>query len=105
MDFRRMLLSLGLLAGAYAIPAVDSHNQSSIQWGPCSIESPLDTQCANLTVPRDYTQPNSSATVQLELLKVPAVKGPSKGSILFNFGGPGVPTQSNLASRAELYQA
>ena len=83
---------------------VNNHS-STIQWGPCTIESPLDIQCGTLSVPRDYTLRESNRTVDLDLLKVPAIKGPSKGSILFNFGGPGLATRSNLAERAEIYQA
>ncbi|EMR70664.1 putative nedd8-like protein [Eutypa lata UCREL1] len=100
------LLQFGLLASTYASPSQQIHSRSSkIEWGPCTIESPLNIECGNITVPRDYSQRLPNSTVEIELLKVPAVKGSSKRSILLNFGGPGLPARSNLAERAEIYQA
>lgn len=57
-----------------------------VQWGPCVLNSTLPIECSNLTVPLDYTEPDSSSNVTLNLLKVSASKQPVKGSILFNFG-------------------
>ena len=100
------VFQLPFITGTFAASFGQAYNHSStIQWGPCTIESPLDIQCGTLSVPRDYTLRESNRTVDLDLLKVPAIKGPSKGSILFNFGGPGLATRSNFAERAEIYQA
>ena len=100
------LLQLLFITGTSATPFGQVHSRSTaINWGPCTLESPLDIQCGTLAVPRDYTLRDANQTVDLDLLKVPAVKGPSKGSILFNFGGPGLPTRANLAERAEIYHA
>ncbi|KAK2001056.1 hypothetical protein LX36DRAFT_668266 [Colletotrichum falcatum] len=89
--------------------AVGPHaiRSEGVKWGPCSdvFVSPLPIECGNLTVPLDYANPNSSQTLGLELLKVKALNGPSKGSILFNFGGPGLGTRVSLAQRANLLQA
>ncbi|OJD34142.1 nedd8-like protein [Diplodia corticola] len=78
-----------------------------IQWGPCSLsqEPTLPMVCGTLDVPLDYTQPNSSETLTLELAKVPAANQPAKGSILFNFGGPGIPGRVSLAYGAAQMQA
>ncbi|KAF9641105.1 alpha/beta-hydrolase [Lasiodiplodia theobromae] len=65
----------------------------------------LPIECANFTVPLDYSSPNSTETLTLELLKVPAAKTPSKGSVLLNFGGPGFTGRDTLASGAEKLQA
>lgn len=68
--------------------------ERNISWGPCSPELKFNVSnpaavCANLTVPLDYKNASSGAVVTLELLKWPAVHQPSRGSILFNPGGPG----------------
>jgi hypothetical protein len=61
--------------------------------------------CGALQVPLDYTEPSSNATLHLELAKVPALIQPSRGSILFNFGGPGIPGRRSLGALAGLLQA
>ncbi|KAI1413422.1 alpha/beta-hydrolase [Hypoxylon sp. FL1857] len=68
------------------------YGTSTLQWGPCNeteVPSDVPVQCSTLLVPLDYTEPNSNETLQLDLVKVLAPVKPSKGSILFNFGGPG----------------
>lgn len=95
---------LFLLTGATASPLLQSRT-NSINWGPCSLNGTLPIDCANFTVPLDYTDLTSNRTLNLELLRVPAVNGPSKGSIFFNFGGPGVEVRTSLAGRARLLQA
>lgn len=56
-------------------------------------------------MPQDYTEPDSDEKLVLELVKVKvsssSSKGPKKGSVLFNFGGPGVGARSGLASKAD----
>lgn len=49
----------------------------------------MPVSCGTLNVPLDYTDQHSNATLALELRRIPAAHGPSRGSILFNFGGPG----------------
>ncbi|KAF4806895.1 putative hydrolase [Colletotrichum siamense] len=85
-----------LLHGARADAA--SSGQNDIEWGDCAeLNSTEPIQCANLTVPLDYTSPNSRKTLDLQLLRIPATRQPSKGSILFNFGGPGVAGRPTMA--------
>ncbi|CAJ2501000.1 Uu.00g038530.m01.CDS01 [Anthostomella pinea] len=91
----RTLLGLCSLASAHAL----SYNTSKIQWGPCNeteLPSEYPIECSRLPVPLDYTRPNASETLVLELVKVPATVKPSKGSILLNFGGPGLPARDDL---------
>ncbi len=48
-------------------------------------------QCATVTVPLDYANPDGK-TIDLALIRAEAAPGPGKkriGSLLFNFGGPG----------------
>jgi hypothetical protein len=60
-----------------------------IQWSPCNLTGTTPILCGSLPVPLDYVDPSSTATLDLELLKIPASKNSSRGSIFFNFGGPG----------------
>ncbi|CAE6532461.1 unnamed protein product, partial [Rhizoctonia solani] len=62
---------------------------SGIRWWPCP--DITTTECAYLTVPRDYANPQANDTVSIFMRKVPATV-PRKdylGSILMNPGGPG----------------
>ncbi|KAI0100677.1 TAP-like protein-domain-containing protein [Nemania sp. FL0031] len=82
---------------------------TGIQWQPCPADinavAALHVECGNLTVPLDYTAADSSDTLELSLLRVPAVKGTAKHSILFNFGGPGNEARYTLAQLADMFQA
>ena len=67
-----------------------------LSWSPCGPD-----QCARLTVPIDYSNPDG-ATVKLAVLKVPA-KSPSKriGSLVVNPGGPGASAAEGYAQFAD----
>jgi len=82
----------------------DSRGQQ-IQWGPCSAEinatSTAPIECGSFVVPLDYTEPTNE-TIRLELLRIPASKFPSKGSIFFNFGGPGDSGKESLPAFGKL---
>ncbi|KAG8685639.1 hypothetical protein FRC11_010291, partial [Ceratobasidium sp. 423] len=62
---------------------------SGITWWPCP--DITTTECAYLTVPRDYASPEANDTVSIFMRKVPATvpKKEYLGSILINPGGPG----------------
>jgi len=109
---RSLLFSQALLlAGiARASPLGAKHSLEAryeeIQWRPCNFSSSaiaLPTLCANLTVPLDYTDKSSQETWPLELIKVSALKGPSKGTVFLNYGGPGDSGLTSLPAYA-LYQ-
>lgn len=80
---------------------------STIRWGPCfgNIKSTLPVDCGRLQVPLDYTEPESSPELSLEMTRVPAVRQPAMGSIMLNFGGPGLEARETLATLASLLQA
>ncbi|KEY73904.1 hypothetical protein S7711_06110 [Stachybotrys chartarum IBT 7711] len=86
-----------------AITVVHAAQCGRIQWGPCEAALTSLTngtiECATLPVPLDYTQPNSSSVLNLELLRVPAATE-SQGSIILNFGGPGVVNRRTFAGAA-----
>ncbi|PGH09344.1 hypothetical protein GX51_00787 [Blastomyces parvus] len=60
----------------------------------------LNMKCGNVTVPLDYTAPESDDTIELELVSVPAAKQPARGTIMFNFGGPGATARDGLIALA-----
>lgn len=80
-----------------------------IQWGQCAEEFEgnrtvnVTILCARLPVPLDYTNSSSKQVIELQLLRAPAVKQPSKGSILFNFGGPGQISRNDLVQRLDVH--
>lgn len=81
-----------------------------LQWKPCNIDwgdfvrdVHVDIDCATLNVPLDYTNTTSKQTLQLHLAKVNATKEPSKGSIIFNPGGPGASGIQDLALSGAIY--
>ncbi|KAL8843503.1 MAG: hypothetical protein Q9170_000007 [Blastenia crenularia] len=63
--------------------------KKTINWFPCTQNGSLPLTCGILTVPLDYTDTTANAPLNLQLVKISAVKQPKKGSILFNPGGPG----------------
>lgn len=88
--------------GLAGVPtARDDAASQSIQWGDCDFESPVSIQCGSLDVPRDYTD-DGAGTLELSLTRVAAVKEPSLGTILVNFGGPGNDATEMLGDFAEL---
>lgn len=90
---RAIPAALALLGTANALV----HQSNNIEWQDCDpaeFNNTVSLECGTLLVPLDYTSPNSSEQLQLRLIRTPAVTQPSKGSILFNFGGPGEPGRS-----------
>lgn len=96
---------LSLAAAAYGSKCAPP---SKIQWGPCedlTVNATVPVQCGELTVPLDYTDPECTETVNLQLLKAPAPQQPSQGMIQLNFGGPGGTGRDSLAETGYLLQA
>jgi pimeloyl-ACP methyl ester carboxylesterase len=58
-----------------------------VTWSSCDVDVPKDMQCGKVTVPLDYAHPDA-ATLDLALARYRAT-GPSQGSVVLNFGGPG----------------
>jgi pimeloyl-ACP methyl ester carboxylesterase len=110
---KRTLLSSAILASATALPTTtpwttlpSDLEANNITWSPCpALNDEISTlngvrgatfDCASLPVPLDYTSPQTSPLITLSLFKVNATHQPSKGSILFNPGGPGGSGAENL---------
>ncbi|MGW2488187.1 alpha/beta hydrolase [Streptomyces sp. NPDC001606] len=98
------LLGAGLPAAAATPPQPDLsrfYRQKAV-WGACAgPDMPKDLQCAKVTVPLDYARP-TAGTLDLALARYRAT-GPSRGSVLLNFGGPGSSGVSELASAGKQF--
>lgn len=111
LNYVSLTLLSSLVWSSIAAPAALSNGPSSIVWGPCDIDFGLYSSlinetlfdCATLMVPLDYTNENS-APLSLQLMKRNATKGPSKGSVLMNPGGPGGSGLEDLGIASDLYQ-
>ncbi|PNS15684.1 hypothetical protein CAC42_4136 [Sphaceloma murrayae] len=80
----------------------------SVVWSICPDFNQTATQsieCASLTVPLDYFDPTNNATLDLEIRRVPATKTPKLGSILVNYGGPGIDGRDTLPALGDWQQA
>lgn len=99
----RATTSLLFLLSAAATQAIPQPRNEGIQWGPCEHDTgDLPLECGKLAVPLDYTDDSSDETLDLALIKYPAPSGPSKGSILLNFGGPGQDGLNNMVDYVPL---
>jgi pimeloyl-ACP methyl ester carboxylesterase len=91
-------------------------DKGGLSWGRCkaTADAPApssDWQCATLKVPLDWSKPDGE-TIGLALIRAKARGDDPKGSLLFNFGGPGAsgvsmmpsyaPTVSSLRERYDL---
>lgn len=80
-------------------PDLSRFYHQQVKWGACKGEGmPADLQCGQVTVPLDYAHPEAG-TLDLALARYRAT-GASRGSVLLNFGGPGVPGSRNSPPRA-----
>ncbi|MGX4694071.1 alpha/beta hydrolase [Streptomyces sp. JNUCC 63] len=91
------LLGAGLPAAADdgGKPGLGRFYGQKVTWSACEAGTPEDLQCGKVTVPLDYARPGAGA-LDLALARYRAT-GPSRGSVLLNFGGPGAAGVSELA--------
>ncbi|MFF7749310.1 alpha/beta hydrolase [Streptomyces sp. NPDC007971] len=98
------LLGAGLPTASAAQPQPDLtrfYRQKAV-WAACKgADRAEDLQCAKVTVPLDYARPGEG-TLDLALARYRAT-GPSRGSVLLNFGGPGGAGINELASGGKQY--
>jgi pimeloyl-ACP methyl ester carboxylesterase len=104
---RRLTLGAGCLLTVVtvggAVPAAASTESAppgGLTWGPCEegVDEPFE--CATLTVPLDYAEPEG-ATIDLALIRYPANPAVREGAILLNPGGPGGSGYEFATSAAE----
>lgn len=74
----------------------------SLDWGACSAGAPAGFECATVELPTDYDRPRGPTTT-VALTRLPASDPESrKGSLFFNFGGPGGEGVSTLHQISDL---
>jgi hypothetical protein len=101
------LLFAAAASNAVAVAFRAKNPSTTIKWTKCdpALErakmSRLPIECANVTAPLDYTSQEYNETIVLELIRVSAAKQPSKGTILFNFGGPGDAGRSGMVGQMD----
>lgn len=87
-----LVASLGVPSAAVAAPApdplVNATSESALRWKGCDGDNLRQAECAVLTVPRDWGNPDSG-TYRIAVGRIPAAVAPSKGVLFFNPGGPG----------------
>jgi len=83
-------------------PPVADQESSSLVWTDCAHEDLPLVQCAELSVPLDWSNASTSERITLVLAKLPASGKPEEklGSLVFNPGGPG-----GIATRGVAYYA
>lgn len=76
-------------------------------WGACNdnIKGHIPVQCHDIEVPLDHEDRFNIETLTIPLLRVPARRHPSKGNIIFHFGGPGSSGRKSLAYWGPILQA
>ncbi|KAM0329278.1 hypothetical protein ACHAQA_004583 [Verticillium albo-atrum] len=101
MAVKEILLAilLSILVLSHLVSAFPTNQ--TIEWKPCEPSlgknsSKLEYDCGTLIVPLDYTELEYKQELKLKLIRVKATKQPSKGSILYNPGGPGLPAREKL---------
>ena len=79
----------------------------SVEWGSCpdlpDFEVPAEAQCGEVLVPLDYSKPDD-ARATIAVARLPAT-GEKIGSLLLNFGGPGLSGADTLMYWTDYYPA
>lgn len=99
-----LLLGSAALSGALAQAATNEIEWSSQCDDAFEENAALPIECGTLKVPLDYLEPTSNSTIDLEILRVPALKQPAKGSVVVHFGGPGPSGRAAMVGMAEWMQ-
>jgi pimeloyl-ACP methyl ester carboxylesterase len=85
-----------------AQPDLTRFYRQKVSWSACrGTQAAKDMQCGKVTVPLDYARPDAG-TLDLALARYRAT-GPSQGSVVLNFGGPGGAGISSLAASSKAY--
>lgn len=84
-------------------PDLSRFYRQKVTWSACEPGAPSDLQCGKVTVPLDYAHPEAG-TLDLALARYRAT-GPSRGSVVLNFGGPGGAGIPQLAAAGKEFMA
>lgn len=105
---RLFLVTLAMFVSVGCAPAAAPVEPYAprLTFGPCDARSPMTgvaedeggAECATLAVPVDWRAPEG-ARLQLEVARIPANDADERRGVLtFDFGGPGIPAVTRLAS-------
>ncbi|TCD60113.1 hypothetical protein EIP91_010701 [Steccherinum ochraceum] len=76
----------------------------AVDWRPCTgLNDIAGSECGHIIVPKDYFNA-SAGTAKIALGRLRARANPSKGSVLFNPGGPGGAGKQWVTTRGDLLQ-
>ena len=111
MDVKRVLLVAALvgplISGCDDVVTGRPVASGSVEWGRCAdlpdLEVPADAQCGEVAVPLDHDRPDG-AQATIAVARLPAT-GEKIGSLLMNFGGPGVPGVESMIAWVDYYPA
>lgn len=94
----------GSTAPSAATPGLSKYTGQQLAWGECSFKPQVPTQCALMTVPRDWAAPDGGNDLKVYVSKVAATGDPKQhlGVVLTNPGGPGGQGASLPADIAKL---
>src|SRR5688500_4405521 len=105
----RALLVVTLVVAGCAPPVVNAPYEPTVTFGPCDPRSVMTgvaddeggAECGVLEVPVDWSNIDDvdGARLALEVARIPANDARQrKGVLTFDFGGPGIPAVTRLAS-------
>ncbi|MFI7134466.1 alpha/beta hydrolase [Nonomuraea sp. NPDC050153] len=103
------LLPAAVLAGCGTADR-PAREQGTVAWGKCTdlidetgkpIAAGRGVECGTIKVPLDHAKPDGDK-IDLALIRVKAT-GDRRGSLVFNFGGPGASGVDALAQMAQLF--
>ena len=111
MDVKSVVLVAALvaplLAGCDDVVTGRPSAGGSVEWGPCAelpdTQMPADAQCGEILVPLDYSKPDG-ARAKIAVARLPAT-GEKIGSLLLNFGGPGLTATDTMMDWIDYYPA
>jgi pimeloyl-ACP methyl ester carboxylesterase len=111
LDVKRVVLVAALvaplLAGCDDVVTGRPLAGGSVVWGPCAelpdIQMPADAQCGEILVPLDYSKPDG-APARIAVARLRAT-GEKIGSLLLNFGGPGLTATDTMMDWIDYYPA
>ncbi|KFY65528.1 hypothetical protein V496_02471 [Pseudogymnoascus sp. VKM F-4515 (FW-2607)] len=107
------MLPLLLLSSLASLSVAIPLQPRSVKWAPCrdiKLNTTWTYDCGTLNVPLDYGPTpkrtvNTTGTIDLQFVRIPAAEQPSKGSVFFNFGGPGFPARNTLVGSGAKFLA
>jgi pimeloyl-ACP methyl ester carboxylesterase len=101
---RNALVAAILAVPALGAPVTSGNSTDGVSWGPCPTRLNETMQCANISVPLDWSKPDGEK-ITVGFAKLPA-RDPSRriGYLLINPGGPGEQASGSVSRTARIPQ-